>query len=421
MIMDLSALIESYKDCPCGKAHTSVIKAVEIDNGVVFEAGKILAENDFPKNILLVSDEPAFAAADGIMESLEKSGFNVKKYIYPIMKKPLVSQVHFIRDLSVGCDGILSVGTGSVNDICRYAAFLENKAFSIFGTAPSMDGFASSVAPIVSDEGFKVTFSTNQPSVIMADTKILAAAPAELKAAGFGDVIGKKIARVDWEVSRLITGEYFCENVASLVEGVVDTLVSLADRLLLNDEAAAKVAMEALVLSGLSMSLVGVSRPASGAEHMIAHFWEIKQLELLGDHDYHGKLVGIATVKIAEEYRKLAKIKEVFPGEEFIDWAPVEEAYGPNLYPDVKKLNEIPITKDIDPEILRERWRQITEIINKFVPETEELIRLMSVAGATVDPKDADLNDKLVSDAMNYHAYMRNRITLSRMRPMLKI
>lgn len=419
--MDLSALLEKYKNCPCGKEHVSVIKAVEIDNGVVHEVGKILSENGFPKKILLVSDEPAFAAADGIMESLEKSGFSVKKYIYPIMKKPLVSQVMFLRDLSGDCDGILSVGTGSVNDICRYAAYLAKKEFAIFGTAPSMDGFASSVAPIVSDEGFKVTYSTNQPSVIMADTKILAAAPAELKAAGFGDVIGKKIARVDWEVSRLITGEYFCQNVAELVEDVVDTLASLADKLLTNDEAAAKVAMEALVLSGLSMSLVGVSRPASGAEHMIAHFWEIKQLELMGDHDYHGKLVGIATVKIAEEYRKLAKIKEVFPVEEFIDWAPVEAAYGPNLYRDVKELNKIPITKDIDPALLRERWREITEIINKFVPETDELVRLMTVAGATVDPAKADLDEKLVSDAMNYHAYMRNRITLSRLRPMLKI
>lgn len=419
--MDLSALLEKYKNCPCGKEHVSVIKAVEIDNGVVHEVGKILSENGFPKKILLVSDEPAFAAADGIMESLEKSGFSVKKYIYPIMKKPLVSQVMFLRDLSGDCDGILSVGTGSVNDICRYAAYLAKKKFAIFGTAPSMDGFASSVAPIVSDEGFKVTYSTNQPSVIMADTKILAAAPAELKAAGFGDVIGKKIARVDWEVSRLITGEYFCQNVAELVEDVVDTLASLADKLLTNDEAAAKVAMESLVLSGLSMSLVGVSRPASGAEHMIAHFWEIKQLELMGDHDYHGKLVGIATVKIAEEYRKLAKIKEVFPGEEFIDWAPVEAAYGPNLYRDVKELNKIPITKDIDPALLRERWREITEIINKFVPETDELVRLMTVAGATVDPAKADLDEKLVSDAMNYHAYMRNRITLSRLRPMLKI
>ena len=74
--MDLSALLEKYKNCPCGKEHVSVIKAVEIDNGVVHEVGKILSENGFPKKILLVSDEPAFAAADGIMESLEKSGFS---------------------------------------------------------------------------------------------------------------------------------------------------------------------------------------------------------------------------------------------------------------------------------------------------------------------------------------------------------
>jgi len=97
--MDLSVLLESYKNCPCGKEHVSVIKAVEIDNGVVHEAGKILKENGFPKNILLVSDEPAFAAADGIMESLENSGFSVKKYIYPIMKKPRVAGQIYSRPL----------------------------------------------------------------------------------------------------------------------------------------------------------------------------------------------------------------------------------------------------------------------------------------------------------------------------------
>lgn len=419
--MDLNKLLENYKNCPCGKEHVSSIKAVQIDNGVVFETGEILRQNGFPKRILLVSDVPAFSAADGIIESLEKSGFIVKQHIYPLMKKPLVSEVRAICDLCSDCDAILSVGTGSVNDICRYAAFLEKKELAIFGTAPSMDGFASSVCPIISDEGFKVTYSAKQPSVILADTKILAAAPAELKAAGFGDVIGKKIARADWEISRIVTGEYFCQNVAELVENVVDTLISLSDRLLLNDESAAKAEMEALVLSGLSMSLVGVSRPASGAEHMIAHFWEIKQLEQLGDHEYHGKLVGIATVKIADVYRKLAQIPDVCPGPEQIDWASVEKAYGPVLYKDVAALNTVPITANISPDILHDKWQDIKAIVNKYVPETSELIRLMNAAGATVEPKDAQLNDRLVDDAMAYHCFMRNRITLSRLRPMLKI
>ena len=76
-----------------------------------------------------------------------------------------------------------------------------------------MDGFASYNAPLT-DANFKITYSAKAPEVIIADTKILAASPAELKSAGFGDMIGKYVGLIDWQVSSLVSGEYYCEKVA---------------------------------------------------------------------------------------------------------------------------------------------------------------------------------------------------------------
>ena len=69
-----------------------------------------------------------------------------------------------------------------------------------------------------------------QPSVIIADSDILAAAPAHLKAAGFGDIIGKFTALVDWRVAHLTAHEYYCENIANLVREALRKICAMAHR-----------------------------------------------------------------------------------------------------------------------------------------------------------------------------------------------
>ena len=132
-----------------------------------------------------------------------------------------------------------------------------------------MDGFASDTAPII-ENGFKLTRQAKQPIAIIGDTKILAAAPAELKAAGFGDMIGKFTALTDWKISNILTGEYFCDKIAELTLEGLKKVTEQADRIASNDEKAAASVMEGLVLSGLAMKLAGSSRPASGAEHVLS-------------------------------------------------------------------------------------------------------------------------------------------------------
>lgn len=418
--MDIKKLLESLKDCPCGKDHSVGIKDVQIGHGMLEKAADILDKNGFPKKILVTADSASIKAADGILEVLEKGNFAVKMHLYGIKKEAWIHDVEELEGLAADCDGIFSVGTGSVNDISRLTAARQNKPFAIFATAPSMDGFASNISPIIKDS-FKESRVAKEPMVIIADTKILAESPVELKAAGFGDVIGKVIASVDWQVANLVTGEYYCEKIAALVNEAVAELKRLAPMIPENDETAAGAVMEALVLSGVSMALAGCSRPASGAEHMIAHLWEIQKIEKGELSDYHGKKVGVATVHINKVYRELAKIEEVSPKKEELDWDEIQAAYGPKLAPSMMKMNENSVIDEIDPEHLKACWPKIREIINNTLPTDEELMALMNTVHAATTIEEIGMSEEQYDIAMKYHAFMRNRVTLSRLRPMLGI
>ena len=72
----------------------------------------------------------------------------------------LVPDEEAIRILSdhlpVGTDLILGIGSGVINDLCKYIAWKQGLDSGIVATAPSMDGYASSGAAMIIG-GMKVT------------------------------------------------------------------------------------------------------------------------------------------------------------------------------------------------------------------------------------------------------------------------
>jgi glycerol-1-phosphate dehydrogenase [NAD(P)+] len=416
--VDLVALKKSVENCPCGKEHRFDLKALEVDSGNLSRVGEILVANGFPKRILVVADANSLRVSNGIIENLTKSGFVVEMRVYDDMKEAKMEEVDELRILLRRVDGILSVGSGSCNDICRYSTFLEKKAFAIFATAPSMDGFASDGAPILKN-GFKISYQCHQPSVIIADTKILAKAPKELKQAGFGDMMAKFIAMADWRIANIVHGDYICPKVMELVRRALSEIVELAPYVSCEDERAVKAIMEALVLSGLCMQFTNTSRPASGAEHVVSHYWECKKLERGEFADYHGKKVGVSTLMIAKIYHKVAQIESVEPRKENLDWEKIKNAYGPNLSPEMMSLNTPPITEEVDLSVIARRWNDIRKSITEEIPTVEELEKLYDLAGATKLIEDIKVDKQLCDDGLVYHPFMRRRINLTRILPML--
>ena len=137
--MDLRNILKSLEHCPCGKEHTFVTKVVEISSGATRRAGEVLKNAGFPEKILLVADRNtiAVANAEGLEDALTASGFVIKKLVDDNMKYARVEQVREVMALAADVDGIISVGTGSLNDICRVSSYELKKMFCIFATAPS--------------------------------------------------------------------------------------------------------------------------------------------------------------------------------------------------------------------------------------------------------------------------------------------
>lgn len=416
---DISSIIKKLNGCPCGRLHTATLESVEIGHGLTDITGDIMASRGFPKNILLVADRNTLAAAEGILPSLDRAGYRYEIKLYDNLRTADILEVHAVMDAAERKDGILSVGTGSLNDICRLAAFKKAKKFAIFATAPSMDGFASGTAPI-SEGNFKTTRPAVQPDILIADTAVLAAAPAELKSAGFGDMIAKYIALADWRISALLTGEYYCENIAALTREALRRITSLADRVTRNDEETAAAVMEALVFTGVAMQLADSVRPASGAEHMISHFWEMKKLEAGETSDFHGKKVGVATLYLCRLYHTLISMKKIGTQPDVIDWEELQRVFGDNFIGSVKKLNSPSVTAGLTPKGLAQNWEGVRRIVHEEVPEPGEMLRLMLAAGAAVTPDEIAVSASLAREGYIYHAYLRHRLTLSRLVPMIK-
>lgn len=414
---EIMNIIEEFKkECPCGRKHETSIHDIRIASGLVHNTGDILKENNFSNNILFVADNNTLKAADGIEKSLKD--FNIRYKIYEDLRVADMVLVNEIEDLIKEKDiSVISVGTGSLNDICRLACARQDKKLCIFATAPSMDGFASYSAPIVCN-GFKSSYPAKSPEVIIGDTKILASAPNELKSAGFGDMVAKYVGLIDWQISSLLTGEYYCEKIAALTRSAIDELMNMADKVTENDEYTAGKIFEALLKTGIGMSFSQNSRPASGSEHIIAHLIECVELRDNIIPNYHGDDIGVCTLETLKIYNSLAEKSSVETRNETVDWDDVFEFYG-NMADNVRELN-FPenIIDGVDKDNLKDKWDLIVEIIHG-VPGYEECKAAMQRAGCKITTKDIGKDKDFFNDCVKYSPYMRKRLTLLRMRNMI--
>ena len=419
--MDLTNILNTLKNCPCGKNHSVYTKHVEISSGATAKTGDLLCRFGFGSKLLLVADENTLAAAEkhGLCANLNASGFELKRLIYKNMLYARVEQLREVEALADDVDGIISVGTGSLNDICRVSAYEKKKKFCIFATAPSMDGFASDTAPIV-ENNFKTSWQAEQPDVIIADTKILAAAPAYLKSAGYGDMVAKCLGIMEWKMSNILTGEYFCPAIADLTLDALSRIFALTDKITAEDEEAAGAVAEALVLSGIAMKLAGCSRPASGAEHVVSHYWECYKLARGIYPELHGKKVGVATLILVRAYRNLAdRLSAVRATADPSDLNEVYTHFSPEQIPDVIKLNTPTVTEKIDPSHLEACWEQIRQLIYTYLPDADELEAMMKRAGCATTLEEIGVCPELAAEGLRYHSYMRHRVLLTRLLPMI--
>ena len=295
--------------CACGKSHKVDIQAIRVGSGVIQELPGILRDLG-ASHIFLVADNYTYEAAGRQVEQLlDQAGLAYHKRVFQT-ETPLVPNEYALGSVLAAMtsqdDMLLAVGSGTLNDVTKYVSARTGVPYVIAATAPSMDGYASTVAPTILD-GFKTTLPAVYPAAIVADVDILKDAPMPMLTAGFGDIIGKFTSLADWRLSHQLNGEYYCPEVAGVIEAAVETCAANAQALAQREPQAIQAVTEALILSGLAMGMVGVSRPASGAEHQMAHYWEMDALRRGEEHPLHGNAVGVGTVLAASLYEMAAE------------------------------------------------------------------------------------------------------------------
>ena len=295
--------------CACGKSHKVDIQAIRVGSGVIQELPGILRDLG-ASHIFLVADNYTYEAAGRQVEQLlDQAGLSYHKRVFQT-ETPLVPNEYALGSVLAAMtsqdDMLLAVGSGTLNDVTKYVSARTGVPYVIAATAPSMDGYASTVAPTILD-GFKTTLPAVYPAAIVADVDILKDAPMPMLTAGFGDIIGKFTSLADWRLSHQLNGEYYCPEVAGVIEAAVETCAANAQALAQREPQAIQAVTEALILSGLAMGMVGVSRPASGAEHQMAHYWEMDALRRGEEHPLHGNAVGVGTVLAASLYEMAAE------------------------------------------------------------------------------------------------------------------
>lgn len=303
-------------ECTCSqKVHTAPVECIEVSAGATEKVTELIKGY---KRIFLVADENTYeVAGKRVEELLKEAGMFSHKFILASPAHPtdknvgrilieagIDREVYDINAMSDLPDYILAVGSGSVNDICRMVSYRLGLPYGIVGTAPSMDGYASVVAPLLVGKT-KTVYQCSIARHIIIDTAICKDAPYELLTAGVGDMVGKYIAILDWELSAMHTGEYFCRKIADSVlqatKECIDEAYTLSER---KAESIEKI-VNGLITSGMGIAYSGSSRPASGTEHMIGQTWEIMDLESGRELQLHGHDVGAATFVAISMYKKL--------------------------------------------------------------------------------------------------------------------
>jgi glycerol-1-phosphate dehydrogenase [NAD(P)+] len=304
--MNISELADCTFDCPCGKRHSISIDSIAIGKNVMDEAVKYVHAKT-RGHIMIICDENTYGIAGREMhDSIIMGGGNAGVYMIPsrngLSIAPNDSYIGevFIR-MPKDTGFFIAVGSGVVNDITRQVSCKMGKEYMVFGTAPSMDGYASVTSSLIINN-IKESIEGQNPCAIYADTDILKKAPFEMLTAGFGDVIGKYNAIREWDFSHKLNGEHYCSTIVELVKQAVLKCEGNAAGIKNRHEDAVTRVMEALILSGMAMGLYGNTRPASGAEHHIVHYWDVDCIKRGLEHPLHGNSVGVGTLIICRLY-----------------------------------------------------------------------------------------------------------------------
>ena len=300
-------MILSGLACDCGSEHHEMDRDIYVGRDLLARVPEMIRRRGLGGRCVLVADDTTYGLAGAAVEAaLTGAGFSVTRCVIHREGEVLPDDGacgEVLLSITRDTEFLISVGSGSLTDITRINAERTGLPFVAVGTAPSMDGYTSAVAPLL-HRGVKIQRPAVCPEIIVCDLDVLATAPMPMIASGVGDVLGKYIAIADWRLGEIINGETYCPLCGELVMNAVNALVDNVDEIARKSEKGIRILIEALLLAGVTIMLIGHTRAVASIEHNIAQFWEMILVQRGVRPPMHGASVGVATLLVWPMYER---------------------------------------------------------------------------------------------------------------------
>jgi glycerol-1-phosphate dehydrogenase [NAD(P)+] len=321
--------------------------------------------------------------------------------------------VERVRTAAAQADALIAVGSGTINDLTKYASARDGKPYAVFGTAPSMNGYTSLTASITV-AGHKKTLPAQAPAGAFFDLGVIAAAPARLIRAGLGDSICRSTAQWDWLLSHMLVGSSYRGLPFELLSDDEPALVERAGDLLAGDIEVMRLLVRTLVLSGFGTAIVGSSAPASQGEHLVSHY-----IDMLGPVGrapvFHGEQVGVTTLSIARLQERMLErmpLLRVDTADEAGLVARYGDELGRSVWPEFAAKRLDAARADELNARLAANWDDFCQRLAAIQLPSARIEKALRAAGAPVQAEEIGLTRDFYEDALLHGREIRDRYTV---------
>ncbi|NLF38943.1 sn-glycerol-1-phosphate dehydrogenase [bacterium] len=296
-------------DCACGRRHEVPTRHVIYSPDAIDRIPSVLAPEITGRACVVIADQRTRDVAGArVLRALVDNGWTCREIILPDPPgaHPVCNDhTHdWLARESGTADVFIAVGSGVVNDLTKWVAHDRATPYAVVATAASMNGYtAANVAPTI--RGVKCLIRAQAPVAVLAVPSIIEHAPLEMTLSGFGDVIAKPMSTADWMMNHALFAEHYCPLCAGMITRIEPLYLDRPRLVRDRDPKAIKGLFDALVYSGVAMTMMGTSAPASGGEHLFSHTLDMMSSVDGVPHDLHGRQVGLGTIFAAALYERI--------------------------------------------------------------------------------------------------------------------
>ena len=409
---------------------TTDTKACIIGAGATERAAELFTKL-FPneRKAFLVVDPRTWKVAGERVEALLKAaGVDCGRHVLGADGKDFHAEYKWIdetREAMRAAGGVpVAVGSGTINDTVKRASEELGVRYMVVGTAASMDGYTSYGASITKD-GIKQTMPCKAPLGCIVDSQVAAAAPKELVAAGYADLLAKVPAGADWMLADAIDSEKIHADAWRFVQGPLRASLANPAGCRAGDVAETEKLCAGLVMSGFAMQAMNSSRPASGTEHQFSHYWDMEDLCFNGRPVSHGVKVGIGTLASTATIEFLLEqdLANLDVEKTVAGWWPSFDALKatfPQVYGDrpahIARAESEMAAKYATPDALRRElttikglWPELSAKMKAQIMPFAEVREALRLVGAPYEPEHIGVSRAKFRQTFSGIPYMRNR------------